>query len=141
MAEILFVPSVVALVVVLAVSIVGIPLLLLVPFAVVAAMLLMLVGFAGAAHYIGGRVAHRVGAESRGAFLSLTIGVVTIAGLTLLARVVGLAGGRLIGAPFAMAGYLVEYLAWTIGLGALILTWHDRRHVRPAAPDPTPSAA
>lgn len=137
LAEILFVPSLVAVVVVLAVSIVGIPFLLLVPFAIAAAMLLMLVGFAGAAHYVGERVAHRVGLGSHGAFLSLTIGVVTIAGLTLFARIVGLAGGRLIGIPFAAAGYVVEYLAWTIGFGALILTWFDRRQARPAAPDST----
>ena len=80
-------------------------------------------------------VAHRVGLGSHGAFLSLTMGVVTIAGLTLFARIVGLAGGRLIGVPFAAVGYVVEYLAWTIGLGALILTWFDRRQARSEAPD------
>lgn len=139
LAEILFVPALVALVVVLAVSIVGIPLLLLVPFGVGAVMLLMLVGFAGAAYHVGVQVTRRVGLGERGAYLSLTIGVITVAGLTFIARLAWLAGGGVIGVPLAGLGYLVEYLAWTIGFGALILTWFDRRHApapEPATPPP-----
>jgi hypothetical protein len=140
LAEILFVPAVVALIVVLAVSIVGIPLLLLVPFGVAAVMLLMLVGFAGVAYHLGAWVARRVGFGEPGHYLSLTIGVITIAGLTLIARLAGLSGGPFIGVPIAAVGYLLEYLAWTIGFGALILTWFDRHHVSTPQPAMTPTA-
>jgi hypothetical protein len=67
--------------VVLAVSIVGIPLLPLVPFVVAAIILLMFVGSTGAAYHLGTLVARRLGLGA-GAYLALTIGVITIAGLT-----------------------------------------------------------
>ena len=49
LAEVLFLPLLVITIVVLAVSIVGIPLLLLVPFGIVLVVVLMLIGFAGIA--------------------------------------------------------------------------------------------
>jgi hypothetical protein len=52
LAEVLFVPMVVITIVVLAVSIIGIPLLILVPFAMVLAVVPMLVGFTGVAYQV-----------------------------------------------------------------------------------------
>ena len=60
LAEILFVPVLVMTIVVLAISIIGIPLLLLVPVAIVAGIIVMLVGFTGVAYHLGRLLQQRV---------------------------------------------------------------------------------
>jgi hypothetical protein len=135
LAEVLFLPLLIITIVVLAVSIVGIPLLLLVPFGMVLVVVLMLVGFAGIACQVGRLVSDRFGIR-RGPYASVALGIVVVIGITLVARIISLAGGLVFGlvvaGSLAAVGYLVEYLAWTIGLGAVILTWLDGR--RRAAP-------
>ena len=61
LAEMLFVPVLVMTIVVLAISIIGIPLLLLVPVAIVAAIIVMLVGFTGVAYHLGRLMQERGG--------------------------------------------------------------------------------
>lgn len=144
LAEILFLPVLIVTVVVLAVSIIGIPLLLLVPFAVLLAAIVMLVGFVGLADQVGRRLTRRFGWAERGPYASVALGVVAIAGLTLVARLAALAGGFLVGAPLAALGYFVEYVAWTIGLGAIILAWletQSRFGSRTNATPPPPAPA
>ncbi len=70
MAQLLFIPVLVLTVVILAVSIIGIPLLLLVPFAILAFLIAMLVGFSGVALRVG---RWAVGNE-RPAFVALAVG-------------------------------------------------------------------
>jgi hypothetical protein len=140
LAEVLFVPLVVITVVVLAVSIIGIPLLVLVPFAVVLAVVPMLVGFTGVAYHIGRLGSDRFGIK-RGPYASVALGVVLVVGITLVARIVALAGGFVFGVvvavPLAAIGGLAEYVAWTIGIGAVLLTWlSTRRRGRPTATVP-----
>ena len=142
-AELLCIPLLVVTIVVLAVSIVGIPLILLVPFAVVMVVCGAFVGFTGLAYQVGGALTRRLGLSDRGAYAAVTFGVVALAGLTLLAKLAGLVGGFLLGGPLVAIGYLVEYVAWTVGFGAAILVavdWQRERRVRvnPATP---PSAA
>lgn len=146
-AEILFLPVLILTCVVLAVSIVGIPLLALVPFAVLLLMLVMLVGFIGLAYQIGGYVTTRLGWTGRGAYAAVAIGVLAIGALTFVAKLAAVAGGFLIGAPLTALGYFVEYVGWTIGFGAAILYWYEtqtrfgpRRHAvttPPATPSPS----
>jgi hypothetical protein len=139
LAEVLFVPVLVLTVVVLAVSIIGIPLLALVPFGVVLVVLLMLVGFIGLAYQLGLYLIGKFGWPERGAYAAVTIGVLAIGAITLIARLASLAGGFVVGAPLAAVGYLVEYVAWTVGFGATILTWFEtQRGGRP--PVTTPAA-
>jgi hypothetical protein len=130
LAEVLFLPLLIITIVVLAVSVVGIPLLLLVPFGMVLVVVLMLVGFAGVAYQVGRFVSNRFGIR-RGSYVSVAVGIVVVIGITLFARIISLAGGLVFGlvvaGSLAAVGYLVEYLAWTIGLGAVILTWLDTR--------------
>lgn len=147
-AEILFFPVLILTVVVLAVSIIGIPLLVLVPFAILLLMLVALVGFVGLAFQIGSRLTSRFGWTERGAYAAVALGVVAIAAVTLLAKLAALAGGFLLGAPLAGVGYLVEYVAWTIGFGAALLYWYEtqtrfgRRHAVAGAPmTPPPGEA
>ena len=130
--EILFVPVLVVTILALVISIIGIPLLLLVPFGIILVGIMMLVGFTGAAHLVGTWTLERFGRAERNPYLVAAVGIVVIAGLTLIGRLFALAIGGL-GAPFYIAGYLMEYVAWTIGFGAAIQTWlHMRR--RPATP-------
>lgn len=130
LAEVLFVPSVLITIVVLAVSIIGIPLLLLVPFGIVLAVVPMLVGFTAVAYLIGRLLSHRFGIE-RGPYFSVLLGVLIVVTITLVARIAGLAGGFVPGVVvarlLAVVGGLAEYVAWTIGIGAVILTWLSTR--------------
>lgn len=144
LAEILFLPVLILTVVVLAVSIVGIPLLALVPFAILLLMLVALVGFVGLAYQIGSWITNRFGWTERGAYAAVAIGVVAIGAVTLGAKLVALGGGFVPGAPLTGLGYLVEYVAWTIGFGAAILYWYETqtrfgpgRHASPTMPPTT----
>jgi hypothetical protein len=139
LAEILFVPVLVLTAVVLAVSIIGIPLLFLLPFAVLLVMLVALVGFVGLAYHVGRWIASRFGWREPGAYGSVAIGVVAIGGLTLLAKLAALGGGFVIGAPLTGLGYFVELwrgrsaLARRFSTGtsprrALVTTGRRRRH-------------
>jgi hypothetical protein len=138
LAEILFLPVLILTIVVLAVSIVGIPLLVLVPFAVLLLMLVALIGFVALAYQIGRQLTDRFGWTQRGAYAAVAIGIVAIAAVTLIARLAALAGGFILGAPLAGLGYFLEYVAWTIGFGAAILYWYEtqtrfgHRHAPPA---------
>jgi hypothetical protein len=142
LAEILFVPVMVLTAVVLAVSIIGIPLLFLMPFAVLLVMLVALVGFVGLSYHVGRWIASRFGWSEPGAYASVAMGVVAIGGLTLLAKLAALGGGFIIGGPLTGLGYLVEFVAWTVGFGAAILYWYESQtrfgHHRPATATPGP---
>jgi hypothetical protein len=144
LAEILFVPVLVVTILALVISIIGIPLLLLVPFGIILVGIVMLVGFTGVAHMIGGWTLQRFGRAERNPYLTAAIGIVVIAGLTLIGRLVAVAIGGL-GVPFYVAGYLLEYLAWTVGFGAAIRTWLQLRRgpTTPtmSAPSPVPGPA
>jgi len=138
LAEILFVPVLVVTILALVISIIGIPLLVLVPFAIILVGIVMLVGFTGTAYLVGGWTLDRFGRTERNPYLIAAIGVVVIAGLTLVGRLFALAVGG-IGAPFYIAGYLLEYLAWTVGFGAAIQTWIQMRRGPAAPPMTTPA--
>jgi hypothetical protein len=130
LAEVLSIPLLVITCVVLAISIVGIPLLILVPFAIVLALVLMLVGFTGVAHHTGQLLTKRFGFE-RGIYGNVLLGLLAIASVTIVARLVGLLGGFVFGGfitgLLTFVGYMVEYAAWTVGAGAVILTWLNMR--------------
>ena len=132
LAEILFVPVLVLTIIGLVISIIGIPLLILVPFGIVLVGVVMLVGFTGAAHIAGGWVLDRFGRTERNPYVVVATGLIVIAGVTLIGRLFALAVGGF-GAPLYVAGYLIEYLAWTVGFGAAILAWLQTRR-SPAAP-------
>lgn len=124
LAQVLFVPVLALTCVVLVVSIVGIPLLVLVPFAVLLLMLVMLVGFVGLAYQVGRLLASRLGWAEPGPYAAFAMGVVTIGAVTLVAKLGALAGGFLL-APLTAIGYVVEYVAWTVGFGAALLYWYE----------------
>jgi hypothetical protein len=126
--EVLFAPVLIVTFVILLVSIIGIPLLVLLPFGVMLIWLVALVGFTGVAYYVGGLLATRFGWIDRSAYVVLLLGVLAIALITVIARAAAIVGGGLLAFPLMFVGYAVEYLAWTLGFGAAILAWH--RHHR-----------
>lgn len=120
--EILFVPVLVLTVVVLAISIIGIPLLLLVPVAILGAMIVFLVGFTGIAFHLGRLIETRYAGLRDRPYLATIAGIALIVSPLLLARIVGLIPGvGLISAILVAAGVVIEYIAWTAGVGAAAL--------------------
>ena len=134
--ELLFIPTLIVTVVLLVVTIIGIPLLVLVPFALLALVIVLLMGFTAVAYRVGELVVARSGWSSAGPYLATGAGIVIVFAPLLLARILGLALGglALVTIPLAIIGGIVEYAAWTIGLGAAAL---DR--FRPQ-PSPAPTA-
>jgi hypothetical protein len=141
-AELLFVPALVVTCFVLAITIVGIPLLFLVPFAVLFLILVALAGFTGTALAVGQWARRRFGLSSAPGFPDIWIGIVIILLPTLLGRLIGLSG--FVGLPISLlliaAGTGLEFLAWSTGFGAILSNmfsrWQARRAVRNAVPPP-----
>jgi len=135
LAQLLFVPVLVLSVVVLAVSIIGIPLLVLVPFAVLGFLLAVLIGFTGVVLRIGRWAA----GVDRPAIVTLAVGVILVAAIGLLARTFGLIPAPLwpITWFLGVIGFFAEYVAWTVGLGAALLTRFGTRGPRPVISAPT----
>jgi hypothetical protein len=140
LAEILFVPVLCITIIALVISIIGIPLLILVPFGIILVGVVMLVGFTATAFIAGGWILDRLGRTERNPYLVVAVGLVAIAGLTLAGRLFALAVGGF-GAPLFFVGYLIEYLAWTVGFGAAILAWLHMRRGPSTPPMATPPTA
>jgi len=139
--QVAFIPALLLLVAALAVSIVGIPLIGTMPFLVAAAGLAGTAGFTAVAARIGARVRGTTVEESNALFVDMVIGFAAVAAVTVFARVASF--GPLWTSPVAWsvtaAGLLIEYVVWTIGIGAacatLLARWNGPRtaHSAPAA--------
>jgi hypothetical protein len=141
--QLLFVPALVVASIALAITIVGLPFVaILVPLALVTMFLAMLLGFASLAHAVGGWAARRLGWDAPAAIGVAILGVAVIVLPTVLSRLLGVAPDALRAGAFALlaVGTLVEYLAWTIGLGAAAMTGLGRWATAPP-PLPPPDAA
>ncbi len=134
LAQLLFLPVLVITIVVLCITIVGIPLLLLIPFVILALAVVGLVGFTGVALRVGDGVADRFGMARDNIYLATVIGVVLLLSPAVLARLVGVvAGGWMFPVTLALGilGGVVEYLAWTVGFGAVVLARLEQRGSAP----------
>jgi len=148
-AEVVFVPILVAASIGLAITIIGIPFVaLLVPSAIAIAVVALVLGFTSLACRLGEWVEDRLGWQPGNALVATAIGFFLIMGPTLAARLVGVGPDALRPLAFVllMFGLAIEFLAWTVGLGAAILTGLGRWHTVPppisAAPSPqAPSVA
>lgn len=126
---------------VLVITLIGIPLLLLLPFAAIWLLLLALVGFTGTACVVGQAVRRRVGIASGGAFLNVCFGLLAIVSPLLIGRLLGVASwDNPISWLLVFIGTALEFLAWTTGFGAVLMNtftrWRARRIARTAAPVP-----
>jgi hypothetical protein len=140
--QVMFVPLLILTVIGMIVTIIGIPLLILVPFALVALAIVWLAGFAGIAAQVGGRLRGRMsGTASDSPVLDTACGVVLLGMITVVGNVLSV--GPWVFGPtataFGAAGVIVEYVAWTVGLGAALLTPFRSRW--PSTPPPIPARA
>ena len=126
------------LVLFLVVIIIGIPLLVLVPFALLALAVVFLVGFTAVSYYVGQLVSARFGTPHPSPYVTTILGIFVVMSPVLLGRVVGLGDGLVfpITAALLFIGFCFEYVAWTIGFGAVALNRFDRREAQaaPSAP-------
>jgi hypothetical protein len=138
--EVLFVPAVVAVTIALVVSVIGILALLAFPFLMGAAALMWVAGFTAVAINVGAGLRGRGVETSRPHVLDLLIGFAVISAVTLVAQSVALSPGALGTVAWIVrgAGWLIEWLAWTIGLGAALMALLGGR--QPVTPPPLPFA-
>lgn len=129
LAQLLFIPLLVVTIVVLVMTIVGIPLLLLLPFAILALAAFALVGFTSVANLVGSATSRRFGWSEENPYRVTITGVLVLMLPVILSRVTGLGGGVLFPITIALGigGALVEYLAWTVGIGAVALARFNAR--------------
>ena len=131
LAQLLFIPMLVITIVVLVATLIGIPLLVLVPFAIIGLGAVGLVGFTGVAYRVGGRVAAQLGFTQSSEYFRTLLGVIALLAPILAARFLSLLFGSLpliggglvsfLSGSLALVGFCLEYLAWTIGFGAVAL--------------------
>lgn len=141
-AELLFAPVLALTALVLAVSIVGIPLLLLLPFAVLALVLMAIAGFAGTAAAFASGARRRLGLGAQPGFVDVLLGIVLILSPLLIGRFIAIGGGAAEPVSWLLVtgGIAFEFLAWTTGFGAVLMNsfsrWRARRAARTPAPVP-----
>ncbi|MFB3854558.1 MAG: hypothetical protein ACE148_12135 [Vicinamibacterales bacterium] len=110
---------------VLLISIIGIPLLAVVPPLFVLALLIaLLMGFSGVAYGLGRWATSGFGRRPRTLAGVLALGLLFIWAVTLGGRLMALVGWPVWGVTAALlvVGFVVEYVAWSIGLGAALMT-------------------
>ena len=133
-AEVLFLPLLLVGSIALGITIIGLPLIfVLVPLALLAALVALLLGYTALACRLGEWLEDRLGWRPRSAYLATTLGLLLIIAPTLLARLLGVAPEPLRMAAFAVliTGVIAEFLVWTIGLGATLLTGFGRWNTTP----------
>jgi hypothetical protein len=139
--EILFVPILIIGSIGLIVTIIGIPLVvILVPLAFLACFIALLLGFTALACRIGEWVEDRLGWRGHSAILATAIGLLLIVGPTMLSRMLGVGPEPVRVAAFGllMAGVMLEFIIWTIGLGAALMTGFGRWSTSPPPVPPVP---
>jgi hypothetical protein len=149
--EILFAPALVCLAILLIITIVGIPLLAALPLIVGVFALTWLAGYAVVAGLLGARLRGADWFVNGIRPIDVFIGSCILSSVTLVGQVLMLSPGWF--APLALlvrgTGWTIEYIAWTIGLGAALLAWWRPGNgfnpgsvppVVPPLPSPSPSA-
>jgi hypothetical protein len=97
-------------------------------------------GFAAVAVCVGARLRGSSVGTSASPVADLLVGFIALTALTVVAHFISLGSGWLspVGWMFRAAGLAVEYVAWTIGLGAAISSFFVRG---PVLPPPVPSVS
>jgi hypothetical protein len=146
-AEIFFIPVLIAASIGLAITIIGIPFVaILIPVAIVLAVFAFVLGFTALACRVGEWIEDRLGWQPGNAFVATAIGFVVLLAPTLLARFVNVTTDSAAPVTFVLValGLTVEFIAWTMGFGAAIVTGLGRWYTVPppiVAPPVQPGAA
>jgi hypothetical protein len=145
-AQVLFVPALILVSIVLVISLVGIPVLFVgLPVFLAAAALFWTAGFAGVVGRLGARLRGQHPGSSSSPTLDLLTGFTAVSALTVIAHFIAV--GPWWTTPmfygFRAAGLVVEWIVWTLGLGAALTSFASRRSDAPPAipiiPSPAPS--
>lgn len=122
-AQMVFIPLLVTVTILLVITIVGCALIALYPFLFIALGLAALLGYAAVAYRLGRFLETRFGRRFGSPYAVALIGVMAIEVWSLLGRVIGLGGGPLDFLAFTVLafGFVVQYVAWTVGFGAVLL--------------------
>lgn len=123
--QVLFLPMLIALSVALAISVIGAPLIVLLwPLALLALAVALLLGYAGAAYGVARWSEGRFGWRVASPYLAILVGIALIQAWAIIGHFLGIFGTPL--RPLALVilaiGLLIQYLAWTVGLGAVVLS-------------------
>lgn len=123
LAQLLFLPLLIVVTVLLAITVVGCALFLLYPFLFLGLILLALLGYVAVAHRMGRWVEGRFGRGYGTPFTAVILGVVVIQIWSVIGNVLGMGGGVLdfFAGMFLLLGWAVTYVAWTVGFGAVLL--------------------
>ena len=140
-AEILFVPALIIGTIGLIVTIIGIPLaIILLPSAFLGGFVALLLGFTAVTCRVGEWLEDRFGWRGDSAMLATLLGLILVVGPTMIARMV-----NVVPAPFQpgtllvlAGGVFVEFVVWTIGLGATLMTGFGRWSTVPPPLPPMP---
>lgn len=121
---ILFAPLLVLVTLILVISIIGIPLVLLVPFFILALLLVAFLGYSGVALGTGEFLRDRFGWQISSPYVTLLLGVLTIQIWSIIGDLLDVGWGPLwfFAVMFGIFGALVKFFAWTVGLGAAVLS-------------------
>ena len=143
--EVFFIPVLIIVSLLLAVTIIGIPFaVLLWPAAFIGLAAAFVFGYAGSAAAAGDWCRRRfqgAGRVAAGSFGALALGVLAIQALALVADLLGFLGlPWFFRVMFRMPGVLICYLAWTIGLGAVFMTRFGTSDYGAATAAPLPPA-
>jgi hypothetical protein len=134
-AQAIFVPALIVVAIVMAITIVGLPFVaVVVPLAVLAMLATMVLGFTSLAARLGQQV------TGQDTVVAVLAGLVIIVLPTFLARLAGVGPDalRAVTVTLLVVGTIVEYVVWTVGLGAAVMTGLGRWAVVPPPVPPPP---
>jgi len=115
-------------------------LLLALPFLMILWVVLALIGYTAVCLVVGRWIARRFDRTAGSPYAASLLGLFVLALLLLVAKVLDVFGGPVdvFAAMFALAGLIVQFVAWNVGLGAVFLDIYSRRAQRRAARVPAP---
>lgn len=131
--QVLFLPLLALTALILVISIIGIPLVLLIPFVLLGLCLAAFVGYVVSAHGLGKVILGRFGRAPTSSYLTVLVGVVGLGVWSVLCRALDLPFLAFITGLLGFMAILVNYIAWTFGGGALLLYYLRRRREKKAA--------
>lgn len=123
LAFVLFIPLLVVVTILLAITIIGCALFLLYPFLFIGLILAAVLGYAAVAYRLGRFLEVRFNRSFGNPYGVALMGVLAIEIWSLIGRVFGLAGGVLdvVGLMILVGGFAVQCAAWFVGIGAVLL--------------------
>jgi len=138
--QLLLLPVVGIVTILLVITIVGCLALPLIPFLLLALLVAALFGYAGVALRAGRWLQGRFGLEHKGPYLAALLGVALIEVWKLVGESLDVFGGPawFFSLMFVVVGVVVEYVAWSVGLGAILINLIEGRRSRAVPPPPPP---